>query len=162
MIQDRLKALREEMTKRGIDYYIVPTSDFHESEYVGEYFKARKWITGFTGSAGTAVIGMNEAGLWTDGRYFIQAENQLKGSGVTLFKMAQEGVPTINEYLTKNLKNGGVIGFDGRVVPDCCQDPSYLHDVPADFPPDVLLPRNRRSPPCQDRHGTRPPCSLSA
>lgn len=116
MIQERLKSLRDEMRKRNIDYYIVPTSDFHESEYVGEYFKARKWITGFTGSAGTAVIGMDEAGLWTDGRYFIQAENQLKGSGVTLFKMAQEGVPTINEYLEKNLKNGGVIGFDGRVV----------------------------------------------
>ena len=116
MIQERLKSLRDEMRKRNIDYYIVPTADFHESEYVGEYFKARKWITGFTGSAGTAVIGMDEAGLWTDGRYFIQAENQLKGSGVTLFKMAQEGVPTINEYLEKNLKNGGVIGFDGRVV----------------------------------------------
>lgn len=119
MIQERLKALRDEMAKRNIDYYVVPTSDFHESEYVGEYFKARKWITGFTGSAGTAVIGMDEAGLWTDGRYFIQAENQLKGSGVTLFKMAQEGVPTINEYLAKNLKNGGVIGFDGRVVNTC-------------------------------------------
>ncbi|MBQ9579712.1 MAG: aminopeptidase P family protein [Lachnospiraceae bacterium] len=116
MIQERLKSLRDEMRKRNIDYYIVPTADFHESEYVGEYFKARKWITGFTGSAGTAVIGMDEAGLWTDGRYFIQADNQLKGSGVTLFKMAQEGVPTINEYLEKNLKNGGVIGFDGRVV----------------------------------------------
>ena len=119
MIQERLKALRDEMAKRHIDYYVVPTSDFHESEYVGEYFKARKWITGFTGSAGTAVIGMEEAGLWTDGRYFIQAENQLKGSGVTLFKMAQEGVPTINEYLANNFKDGGVIGFDGRVVNTC-------------------------------------------
>lgn len=119
MIQERLKSLREEMAKRHIDYYVVPTADFHESEYVGEYFKARKWITGFTGSAGTAVIGMDEAGLWTDGRYFIQAENQLKGSGVTLFKMAQEGVPTINEYLKKNLKSGGTIGFDGRVINTC-------------------------------------------
>ena len=70
MIQDRLKALRSEMAKRGISLYVVPTADFHESEYVGEHFKARKYITGFTGSAGTAVITMDEAGLWTDGRYF--------------------------------------------------------------------------------------------
>lgn len=116
MIKERLQELRSAMKERNIDYYVVPTSDFHESEYVGEYFKARKWITGFTGSAGTAVIGLNEAGLWTDGRYFIQAEEQLKGSTVTLFKMGQEGVPTINEYLKKNLPNGGTIGFDGRVI----------------------------------------------
>lgn len=75
MIAGRIAELREEMKKRGIDIYLVPTSDFHESEYVGEYFKARKYMTGFTGSAGTAVITMEEAGLWTDGRYFIQAEN---------------------------------------------------------------------------------------
>ena len=67
MVKDRLKELRQEMSKRGIDIYIVPTADFHESEYVGEHFKARKFITGFTGSAGTAVITMEEAGLWTDG-----------------------------------------------------------------------------------------------
>ena len=68
MIPERLKKLREEMAQRGIDIYVVPTSDFHDSEYVGEHFKARKFITGFTGSAGTAVITMTEAGLWTDGR----------------------------------------------------------------------------------------------
>ena len=78
MIQERLKALRAEMEKRGITVYVVPTADFHESEYVGDHFKARKFITGFTGSAGTAVITLDEAGLWTDGRYFVQAENQLK------------------------------------------------------------------------------------
>ena len=77
MVKDRLKELRQEMSKRGIDIYIVPTADFHESEYVGEHFKARKFITGFTGSAGTAVITMEEAGLWTDGRYFVQAAKQL-------------------------------------------------------------------------------------
>ena len=77
MIQERLKELRAQMQERGIDIYIVPTSDFHQSEYVGEYFKARKYMTGFTGSAGTAVITKEEAGLWTDGRYFIQAEKQL-------------------------------------------------------------------------------------
>lgn len=116
MIEERIKALRQEMTKRGIDMYIVPTSDFHESEYVGDYFKARKYITGFTGSAGTAVITMDEAGLWTDGRYFIQAENQLKGTPVTLFKMAEEGVPTVKEYVEQNLKEGQCLGFDGRVI----------------------------------------------
>ena len=86
MIQERLKALRAEMEKRGITVYVVPTADFHESEYVGDHFKARKFITGFTGSAGTAVITAEEAGLWTDGRYFVQAENQLKGSTVTLYR----------------------------------------------------------------------------
>ena len=90
MIQERLRLLREKMEERGIDIYIVPTSDFHQSEYVGEYFKARKYITGFTGSAGTAVITKKEAGLWTDGRYFIQAAAQLEGSSVKLFKMGEE------------------------------------------------------------------------
>ena len=90
MIQERLQALRKEMEKRRIAIYVVPTSDFHESEYVGEHFKARRFITGFTGSAGTAVITMTEAGLWTDGRYFVQAEKQLSGSTVTLYRMGEE------------------------------------------------------------------------
>jgi len=116
MIQTRLEALRAEMKKRGIDIYVIPTADFHESEYVGEYFKARAYMTGFSGSAGTAVVTMTEAGLWTDGRYFVQAERQLDGSGVTLFRMAEEGVPTIEEYIAKVLPEGGCLGFDGRVV----------------------------------------------
>lgn len=116
MIKERLRALRQEMEKRKIDIYVVPTSDFHESEYVGEYFKARKYITGFTGSAGTAVITMEEAGLWTDGRYFIQAANQLEGSGVCLYRMGEEGVPTVKEFIDNKLEKGGCLGFDGRVV----------------------------------------------
>lgn len=116
MIQERLKLLREKMKERGIDIYIVPTSDFHQSEYVGEYFKARKYITGFTGSAGTAVITKEEAGLWTDGRYFIQAAAQLEGSSVKLFKMGEEGVPKVEEYVKEQLEEGGCIGFDGRVM----------------------------------------------
>lgn len=116
MIQDRLQALREEMKKRGIDIYVVPTSDFHESEYVGEHFKARKFITGFTGSAGTAVITIEEAGLWTDGRYFVQAEKQLAGSTVTLYRMGEEGVPKVDEFIEDKLSEGGCLGFDGRVV----------------------------------------------
>ena len=115
-IPERLSALRAEMKKRNIAIYVVPTADFHESEYVGDYFKARKFITGFTGSAGTAVITMTEAGLWTDARYFLQAEKQLEGSTVTLYKMAEEGVPTVTEYIEKTLKEGEIIGFDGRVI----------------------------------------------
>ena len=103
MVAERIEALRAEMQKRNVDMYIVPTSDFHESEYVGDYFKARKYMTGFTGSAGTAVITATEAGLWTDGRYFIQAEKQLKGTPVTLYPMGEEGVPTVKEYVEKNL-----------------------------------------------------------
>ncbi len=116
MIKERLERLRAEMAKRNIDIYIVPTADFHESEYVGEHFKARKFITGFTGSAGTAVITMTEAGLWTDGRYFVQAAKQLEGTTIELRKMGEEGVPTVDEYIENTLKDGQCIGFDGRVV----------------------------------------------
>lgn len=116
MITDRLAGLREEMAKRNIAVYIVPTADFHDSEYVGEHFKARQFITGFTGSAGTAVITMKEAGLWTDGRYFVQAAQQLEGTTVELRKIGEEGVPTIEEYLEQTLSDGDIIGFDGRVV----------------------------------------------
>lgn len=116
MIQEKLLALREVMKKREIDIYVVPTSDFHESEYVGDYFKARKFITGFTGSAGTAVITMTEAGLWTDGRYFVQAKNQLEGSTVDLYRMGEEGVLTVDEFIAEKLPEGGCLGFDGRVV----------------------------------------------
>ena len=118
MIKERLKALRRKMQENGVDIYVVPTADFHESEYVGEYFKARRYITGFTGSAGVAVITMDDAGLWTDGRYWIQAEHQLEGSGVRLFKAGSEGVMSIEQYIESNLKEGGVLGFDGRVVND--------------------------------------------
>ena len=116
MIQDRLEALRVEMKKRNIDIYVVPTSDFHESEYVGDHFKARRFITGFTGSAGTAVITQQEAGLWTDGRYFVQAQNQLAGSTVTLYRMGEDGVPKVDEFIGDKLKEGGCLGFDGRVI----------------------------------------------
>lgn len=116
MIQERLAALREEMKKRNIAIYVVPTADFHESEYVGTHFKARTFITGFTGSAGTAVITLTEAGLWTDGRYFVQAAKQLEGTNVTLYRMGEDGVPTVNEYIKSTLKEGGCTGFDGRVI----------------------------------------------
>ncbi len=115
-IQQRITALRQLMKEKNIDAYIVPSSDNHQSEYVGDYFKAREFITGFTGSAGTAVITQSEAGLWTDGRYFIQAENELAGSGVKLYKMGNPDVPTVEEYLETILPESGMLGFDGRVI----------------------------------------------
>ena len=115
-VAERLSALRKCMQDKHIDMYIVPTADFHQSEYVGEHFKARAYITGFTGSAGTAVITLHDAKLWTDGRYFLQAAKELEGTGVTLMKMFEPGVPTIEEYLETELKSGQTLSFDGRVV----------------------------------------------
>ena len=116
MIKERIENLRQVMRREGIDVYMIPTNDFHGSEYVGEYFKCRKYITGFTGSAGTAVVTLKEAKLWTDGRYFIQAAAELEGSGVELMRSGQPGVPTIKEYLVESMQNGQVLGFDGRCV----------------------------------------------
>lgn len=115
-ITARIKALREVMTENGIDFYMVPTADFHNSEYVDDYFKVREYLCGFTGSNGTLIIGKDEAGLWTDGRYFIQAQKELEGTGVTLFRMLEEGVPTKEEYLAEKMTEGQVLAFDGRVV----------------------------------------------
>lgn len=115
-ISERIAELRVLMKEKNIDAYVVPTADFHQSEYVGEHFKARKFITGFSGSAGTAVITADEARLWTDGRYFIQAAKQIEGTGVELMKMGEPGFPTLNEYLESALPENGVLGFDGRVV----------------------------------------------
>lgn len=114
---ERVAKLRELMANEKVDIYMIPTADYHNSEYVGEHFKERAFITGFTGSAGTALVLKDEAGLWTDGRYFLQAGEQLKGSGVDLFKMGQPGVPTINEFIKDKLPEGGVLAFDGRSVP---------------------------------------------
>lgn len=115
-ISDRIFELRRLMKEKKIDVYIVPSADNHQSEYVGEHFKSRAFITGFTGSAGTAVITQDAAGLWTDGRYFIQAEKELAGSGITLYKTGNPGVPKINEYLDMVLPENGTLGFDGRVI----------------------------------------------
>lgn len=115
-ITNRLQALREEMGRRSIAAYIVPTDDFHSSEYVGDYFKAREYLSGFTGSAGTLLVEAERAALWTDGRYFLQAQEQLQGSGITLMKSGQPDVPTLFDYLEEKLSDGDVIGFDGRCV----------------------------------------------
>ncbi|WP_069678454.1 aminopeptidase P family protein [Clostridium taeniosporum] len=112
---EKLEKLREIMKKENIDYYVIPSSDFHQSEYVSEHFKSRAYITGFTGSAGTALIGKEKGILWTDGRYFIQAEKQLKDSGIELYKMRIPGWPTLTEWLMDNMKSGETLGFDGRL-----------------------------------------------
>ena len=115
-IKEKLTALRNLMKEKKIDAYLVPTDDFHGSEYVGDYFKCRKYITGFTGSAGTAVITQDMAGLWTDGRYFIQAADQLRDTTVKLFKSGEPGVPTVHQFLKDKLEYGMCLGFDGRTI----------------------------------------------
>lgn len=125
-MRNELIALRKKMKANGFDAYMIPTSDFHQSEYVHDHFKCREFISGFTGSAGTLVVTMDEALLWTDGRYFLQAASQLEGSGISLMKMGQEGVPTVVEYLESVLDANGsgdpessgeakILAFDGRV-----------------------------------------------
>ena len=94
-VNERIAKLRKLMAEKNIDFYMIPSEDFHQSEYVGDYFKSREYITGFTGSAGTALITKDEALLWTDGRYFLQAEIQLKGSEVKLMKTGEKGVGKI-------------------------------------------------------------------
>lgn len=116
-INERIASLRNLMKERGIDAYIIPTYDPHQSEYVGDHWKTRVWISGFTGSAGTVVVTMKEAGLWTDGRYFIQAANQIKDSEIKLFKMGIPGVPSYMEWLKENLAEGSSLGYDGKVFP---------------------------------------------
>lgn len=113
---EKLSALRGYMKKKNLAAYIVPTEDHHGSEYVGDHFKAREYMSGFTGSAGTLVVLGDRAALWTDGRYFLQAAEQLKGSGITLMRAGQPGVPKIADYLRDNLGEESVIGFDGRTV----------------------------------------------
>ena len=115
-IKQKLNALRILMKEKKIDAYLVPTDDFHGSEYVGDYFKCRKYITGFTGSAGTAIITQDMAGLWTDGRYFIQAADQLRDTPIELFKSGEPGVPTVHQFLNDKLQEGMCLGFDGRTV----------------------------------------------
>jgi len=115
-VKERIKMLQEKMKEERIDYYLIPTADYHNSEYVSDFFKVREYFSGFTGSNGSLLVSQTEAGLWTDGRYFIQAEKELGGSGIALFRMQEEGVPTIPEYLAQHMREKEALGFDGRVV----------------------------------------------
>ena len=115
--QSGLSALRDKMNKAGIDAWIAPTADPHSCEIPPAHWQTRKWLSGFNGSAGTLVILKDKAGLWTDGRYFIQAEQQLKGSGITLFKDGLENVASIDEWISDNVSDGACVGFDGKSTP---------------------------------------------
>lgn len=115
-IQKRLERLREKMKEHQVDACLVETADFHQSEYVGDYFKSREYLSGFTGSAGTLVVLAQEAALWTDGRYFVQAARELEGSEIRLMRSGQEKVPDVLKYLEEKIKEGGCLGFDGRTV----------------------------------------------
>lgn len=116
MINNRIEKLRSLMKEKDIFAYIIPSADYHQSEYVGEFFKGREFISGFTGSAGTVVITQEKAILWTDGRYFLQAEEELSTSCVELYKMGQENVPTTFEYIENEVPSGSKVGFDGRTI----------------------------------------------
>lgn len=112
---DKLSCLREFMQRHGVQAFITPSTDSHSGEYVPQYYESRRWLSGFTGSAGTAVVTSDKAALWTDSRYFIQAEEQLRGSEFELMKDRIEGTPTIEEWLVKYLKPGSMVGIDGWV-----------------------------------------------
>ena len=116
MIKKRVSDLQNLLKEKNISALIIPTDDFHMSEYVGDYFKARNYFSGFTGSAGVMVVAQDEANLWVDGRYFIQAEKQLENTGIIQRNMGEPGVPTIEEYILGKVGEGEVLAFDGRVV----------------------------------------------
>lgn len=116
VITTRLEELRKAMKAHGVEYYYITTGDYHCSEYVSDFFKSREYFCGFTGSNGDLLVSQDWAGLWTDGRYFVQAEKELEGTGVTLYRMAQENVPTLNEYLKDHIKAGETLAFDGMTV----------------------------------------------
>ncbi len=115
-MRKELLRLRERMQAERIDAWLIMTDDFHGSEYVGDYFKCREYISGFTGSAGTLLVLKDHVGLWTDGRYFLQAKEQLEGSGITLYRSGQPGVPSLENVLQERLSAGETLGFDGRCV----------------------------------------------
>jgi Xaa-Pro aminopeptidase len=115
-VQDKITALRAEMERNGLSAYLIPSSDPHMGEYVPDCWQARSYFSGFTGSAGTLAVLRGRCGLWTDGRYFIQAEHQLAGSGIELFRMGVRGVPAYPEFLSESLKKGDTVGFDGRML----------------------------------------------
>jgi Xaa-Pro aminopeptidase len=114
--REKLAALRRLMDERGLAAYIVPSTDPHQNEYVPPCWRRRAWLSGFTGSAGEVIVTRTDAGLWTDGRYFLQAAAQLKGSGIRLYKMGEPGVATVPEYLSKALRSGDVLGVDPQVI----------------------------------------------
>ncbi|OCN04992.1 peptidase M24 [Erysipelotrichaceae bacterium MTC7] len=116
MINERIHALREKMKQYNIDYYYIPTNDYHNSEYVGAHFQERYYMSGFSGSMGTMIVGKESSYLWADGRYYVQAENEIKGSEITFKRLGSDGVETPLQFLQMNLPKEGVIGFDGKTA----------------------------------------------
>lgn len=116
LINGRLGVLRSAMRNAGVDYYLITTADFHNSEYVADYFKSREYFSGFTGSNGDLLVWADGAALWTDGRYFLQAEEELEGTGIALMRMGEKGVPTVEDFLVKNMLPGQKLGTDGRCI----------------------------------------------
>ena len=114
-IPERLTAMRQFLTENDIDAFIIPSTDAHLSEYPPKYWESRMWISGFTGSAGTAVVTKNSAGVWTDSRYFIQAADELKDTGFDLFKMGQSDTPDMTSWIIEQVGDGGTVGIDGLV-----------------------------------------------
>ncbi|MGI9277795.1 MAG: aminopeptidase P family protein [Endozoicomonas sp.] len=113
----KVTALQAAMKEQNMDAWIIPSSDPHESEYAADHWNGRAWLSGFSGSAGTVVVQQDKAALWTDGRYFLQAEQELNGTGIELMREDQPGVPSISQWLVDTLAEGGVAGFDGKVMP---------------------------------------------
>lgn len=116
MVNERIKKLRDLMRDRGVDMYYIPTSDYHNSEYVGAHFRERAYMSGFTGSSGVMVITLDAAYLWSDGRYFIQAEEEIKGSEIIFKRQGETGGASPYEFIVSNLQEGSVLAFDGRTV----------------------------------------------
>lgn len=127
-IKSRISSLRGLMKERGIDAFIIPSSDNHGSEYVSDYFRVRQWISGFTGSAGTVVITEKEAHLWVDGRYFLQGEQQIQGTEYVLERIGEPGVKTYAQWICDNVKSGGTVSFNGKVF-----TVAELHDLERTF-----------------------------
>lgn len=136
---ERVAELRRVMAEKGAAACLIPTADPHDSEYVDRHFMCRRWLSGFTGSAGTCVVTRDFAGLWTDGRYFVQAAGELKGSGIRLMKMGEPGVPTVTEFLAKTLKDGDVLAFDGKTLTEAYVEELEEHMPGVRMNPDVDL-----------------------
>ncbi len=129
-----INTLQQKMKERNISYYIVPTADYHNSEYISDYFKDRQYLTGFTGSQGTLLVTQDNAYLWVDGRYYIQAELQTKDTGITIMKMGQPNVPTILEFIGSQANDGDLIGFDGKTM-----NASFVLNLQASIPKAIKL-----------------------
>ena len=115
-VAERLTKLRASMKAAGAQWYFMTSDDYHCSEYVADYFKVREHFTGFTGENAFLIVNPENAYMWTDGRFFIQAERELAGSGIELMRMGEAGVPTVTEFLKKEMKDGDSIFFDGKSV----------------------------------------------